>query len=92
VVQEFGRRFIAELRLTHREQDAAIAYDMTTPMWSGHAEYILTATPASKLDQLRPAAIAAYVRKLSKREISAPLDREIRMCVLVQDHQLVEFC
>jgi uncharacterized protein YndB with AHSA1/START domain len=43
VVQEFGRRFIAELRLTRREQDAAIAYDMTTPMWSGHAEYILTA-------------------------------------------------
>src|SRR5262245_10670781 len=42
VVEEFGRRFSVRLVVTGLEPDARIAYDMTTPMWSGRIEYVLT--------------------------------------------------
>jgi uncharacterized protein YndB with AHSA1/START domain len=42
LVEEFGRRFSAELVVAALEPDVKLAYDMTTPMWSGHIEYVLT--------------------------------------------------
>jgi uncharacterized protein YndB with AHSA1/START domain len=42
LVEEFGRRFSVRLVVTGLEPDARIAYDMTTPMWSGRIEYVLT--------------------------------------------------
>jgi uncharacterized protein YndB with AHSA1/START domain len=53
VVQEFGRKFPVELKLTRHEQDAAVGFDMTTPMWSGQIEYILTEVHSgTRLDML----------------------------------------
>jgi uncharacterized protein YndB with AHSA1/START domain len=45
LVEEFGRRFSAELVVAALEPDVKLAYDMTTPMWSGHVEYLLTHCP-----------------------------------------------
>jgi len=45
LVEEFGRRFSAELVVAALERDVKVAYDMTTPMWSGHVEYLLTQCP-----------------------------------------------
>ena len=42
VVQEFGRRFSVELVVVALEPNARLAYQMTTPMWSGHIEYVIT--------------------------------------------------
>src|SRR5262245_20422663 len=42
VVQEFGRRFPVELVVLALEPNARIAYHMTTPIWSGHIEYVIT--------------------------------------------------
>ena len=45
LVEEFGRRFDVQLVIVGLEPDARIAYDMRTPMWSGHVEYVLTHRP-----------------------------------------------
>jgi len=45
LVEEFGRRFYAELVIAALEPDEKIAYDMTTPMFSGRVEYVLTPLP-----------------------------------------------
>src|SRR5262249_30453467 len=45
LVQEVGRRFYAELGIAAVEPNSKIAYDMITPMWSGHVEYVLTPLP-----------------------------------------------
>ena len=42
VVQEFGRRFSVESVIVALEPNARIAYQMTTPMWSGRIEYVIT--------------------------------------------------
>jgi uncharacterized protein YndB with AHSA1/START domain len=41
LVEEFGRRFSVEFVVVALEPDVKIAYDATTPMWSGHIEYVL---------------------------------------------------
>jgi uncharacterized protein YndB with AHSA1/START domain len=45
LVEEFGRRFQVRLLVTRWEKDTAIAYEMTTPMWSGNIEYLLKSQP-----------------------------------------------
>jgi uncharacterized protein YndB with AHSA1/START domain len=45
MVEEFGRRFSVQLVVSALEPDAKLAYDMTTPMWSGRIEYVLTQRP-----------------------------------------------
>ena len=42
LVKEFGRRFSVELVVVALEPAARLAYHMTTPMWSGRIEYVLT--------------------------------------------------
>jgi uncharacterized protein YndB with AHSA1/START domain len=42
VVKEFGQRFTAQMVVAALEPDARLAYDLTTPMWSGRIEYVLT--------------------------------------------------
>ena len=41
-VKEFGRRFSVELVVVALEPAARLAYHITTPMWSGRADYVLT--------------------------------------------------
>src|SRR4029453_15188540 len=41
-VNEVGDRFSVELVVVAQEPAARLAYHMTTPMWSGRAEYVLT--------------------------------------------------
>jgi uncharacterized protein YndB with AHSA1/START domain len=41
-VKEFGRRFSVELVVLALEPAARLAYRMTTPMWSGRIDYVLT--------------------------------------------------
>lgn len=41
-VKEFGRRFSVELVVVALDPAARLAYHMTTPMWSGRVEYVLT--------------------------------------------------
>src|SRR5262245_44661294 len=41
-VEEFGRRFSVELVVLALEPAARLAYHMTTPMWCGRIEYVLT--------------------------------------------------
>jgi uncharacterized protein YndB with AHSA1/START domain len=45
IAEEFGRRFPVQLVVRRFEPDAALSYDMTTPMWSGRIDYVLTARP-----------------------------------------------
>ena len=45
LVEEFGRRFSVEFVVVALERDVKIAYDATTPMWSGRIEYVLTHRP-----------------------------------------------
>jgi len=45
LVKEFGRSFPVKLLVTRYEKDAAIGYEMTTPMWSGNAQYLLKSQP-----------------------------------------------
>jgi uncharacterized protein YndB with AHSA1/START domain len=45
LVEEFGRRFSVEFAVVALEPDARLAYDATTPMWSGRIEYVLTHLP-----------------------------------------------
>ena len=45
LVEEFGRRFSVEFVVVALEPDVKIAYDATTPMWSGRVEYVLTRRP-----------------------------------------------
>jgi len=55
LVEEFGRRFSAELVVAALERDVKVAYDITTPMWSGHVEYLLTHCPmGTNLSLLAP--------------------------------------
>jgi uncharacterized protein YndB with AHSA1/START domain len=42
LVEEFGRRFTVQMVVAALEPDARLAYDMTTPLWSGRIEYVLT--------------------------------------------------
>jgi uncharacterized protein YndB with AHSA1/START domain len=42
LVEEFGRRFTVQMVVVALEPDARLAYDMTTPIWSGRIEYGLT--------------------------------------------------
>jgi uncharacterized protein YndB with AHSA1/START domain len=44
-VQEFGRKFSVRAVVIRYEKDAAIGYEMTTPMWSGNVEYLLKLQP-----------------------------------------------
>jgi uncharacterized protein YndB with AHSA1/START domain len=46
LVKEFGRRFSVEFVVVALEPDVKLAYDATTPMWSGRIEYVLTHRPA----------------------------------------------
>ena len=41
-VKELGRQFYVELVVVALEPAARLAYHMTTPMWSGYTEYVLT--------------------------------------------------
>jgi uncharacterized protein YndB with AHSA1/START domain len=41
-VKEFGRQFSVEFVVKALEPNAKLAYHITTPMWSGHIEYVLT--------------------------------------------------
>jgi uncharacterized protein YndB with AHSA1/START domain len=41
-VNEFGRQFSVEFVVKALEPNAKLAYHITTPMWSGHIEYVLT--------------------------------------------------
>jgi len=41
VVQEFGRRFSAELVVLALEPNTRIAYRLTSPTWSGRIEYVI---------------------------------------------------
>jgi uncharacterized protein YndB with AHSA1/START domain len=45
VVEEFGRKFVVQWTVTTLEPDRALSYDMTTPMWSGRIDYVLTRQP-----------------------------------------------
>jgi uncharacterized protein YndB with AHSA1/START domain len=45
LVKEFGRKFMVKSLVTRYEKDTAIAYEMTTPMWSGNIEYSLKSQP-----------------------------------------------
>ena len=63
-VREFGRTFSVEAKLTRRDQDAAVGYDMTTPTWSGHIEYTLTAVDSgTRVDfYFQPVAVTGWKR------------------------------
>ena len=45
LVEEFGRRFSVEFLVVTLEPDVKIAYDVTSPMWTGRVEYVLTPRP-----------------------------------------------
>jgi uncharacterized protein YndB with AHSA1/START domain len=47
IAEEFGRRFPVQLVVRRLEPDRALSYDMTTPMWSGRIDYVLTRQPES---------------------------------------------
>ena len=73
-LRQQSARFIAELVVEALEPNARIAYQMTTPMWSGHIEYAITdkhrSTSVSILfvpDQpKRGARLTAQVAKLTR--------------------------
>jgi uncharacterized protein YndB with AHSA1/START domain len=46
VVEELGQRFTAQMVVVVLEPDTRLAYDMTTPRWSGRIEYVLTSRGA----------------------------------------------
>jgi len=58
IAEEFGRRFPVELVVRRLEPNAALSYDMTTPMWSGRIDYILTAQPERTTLSLHFAPVA----------------------------------
>ena len=41
-VKELGREFCVEFVVEALEPDARLAYHLSTPMWSGRIEYVLT--------------------------------------------------
>jgi uncharacterized protein YndB with AHSA1/START domain len=64
VVQEFGRKFVVQWVVTRLEPDRALSYDMTTPMWSGQIDYVLTRQPdrTTVSFQLTPVAPSGWKR------------------------------
>ena len=64
LVQEFGRRFPVKLIVTRYDRDTAIAYEMTTPMWTGNVEYLLKPQPRGTTLELlfQPAAPEGWKR------------------------------
>jgi uncharacterized protein YndB with AHSA1/START domain len=42
LVEEFGRRFSVQLVVAAFEPNAKLAYEMTTPLWRGRVEWVLT--------------------------------------------------
>jgi len=86
LVEEFGRRFSAELVVAALEPDVKLAYDMTTPMWSGHIEYVLThrppgtnlsllfvPNPPKGIPRLIARTVAVLTRPLIKRRLRSRL-------------------
>ena len=85
-VKEFGRRFSVELVVVALEPAARLAYHMTTPMWSGHIEYVLThrhggtdlsilfvPDPPKGVPRLIARAIAVLTRPLVQRSLRSRL-------------------
>jgi uncharacterized protein YndB with AHSA1/START domain len=58
IAEEFGRRFPVELVVRRFDPDRALSYDMTTPMWTGRIDYVLTEVPAATSLSLRFAPVA----------------------------------
>ena len=45
VIEQFGRKFPVKLLVTRYEPDTAVGFEMTTPAWTGSAEYLLKSQP-----------------------------------------------